>query len=1127
MTWGNNKNKVSISFRDIFDFAPVGILSFDEKWIITAVNENFFEFGIVNIDEKDSLVGSIILDQNLFSGISLNQYLKQIAAGIPFETQVKSQKKLNGSNLSIILKGSPLSTDEEFMGGILVIEDLQINLNEDTDKIIQPEYFNQIFNNVSDYYFLTEANGKVILQPDSTDNIYSSLFNKFNNNINELFSYTESMALKNTFDTTLKYRRKEQITIPLILDSQEHFFNFQFQPVADSHGTAKFIVTIISDKTLEIKEKIQFENEINNLRKYHLITSSIVDAVINIDLQGKINFWNVSAAKLFNLSETEVLNEPISKVIPTIDDQYLATIKRALYEDKIWESKIRVIKDAENKELLSVKMKLIGEGERKSIVVLCSNISENSGFEDELKAENKKFNAIISETSELICLFDLTGKIEFVNSQFLKIFEYTNDEILDINILDLIERDFVTNNQLYLARLIEDFSNVELPLITSTNNTTYVLPKFTTVSDSEGNALYYTGIFLDKTQQNKVEKELLTNKAALQVFQEGLLLQSKNKIVLANDSFCKIFGYADFREFSLIHFEDLISDADKRDVLNYFYQVVNGSLDSYRLEFTAVKKDGNEITVECKFSSFNLDDELFTATVVRDISKQKNNQKIIEDSENRFRNITQNISDFMWTAEKKEGKLQQVFYTDAVVKVTGYTNENFISNYSLWHKIIHPNDVAAVIKKMKIYYNDQAAVDGELEYRIIKKDGNIAWIRNSLNIVREISGSIAKIYGSVRDISFSKKAEEKLIESAENLKTLNDTKDRFISIVSHDLRTPFSSILGFTDILLSEPEMATEKRQEYINFIQESSRSMLSLVNSLLDWTRLQTGRIRFEPERLNAKFVINKALQMLSGAALQKNVELISEVTQDVFVHGDEDLLLQVFNNFISNAIKFTKSGGKIVIGSEPNIQKKQMEFFIEDSGIGIREEDISKLFKVDTKFTNPGTAGERGSGLGLSLCAEIVEKHGGQVAVESTLGVGTKFTFGIPISSTQILLVDDVKTDRILYSKLLKSIIPNYTIVEASDGQEAFAKIKISSPALVITDHKMPMMSGLELVQQLNFSELKYKPPVIILARDLNQSIIAGYKEIGVEYIFSKPVELNTFKFAVEKSLRKAIYN
>jgi CheY-like chemotaxis protein len=256
----------------------------------------------------------------------------------------------------------------------------------------------------------------------------------------------------------------------------------------------------------------------------------------------------------------------------------------------------------------------------------------------------------------------------------------------------------------------------------------------------------------------------------------------------------------------------------------------------------------------------------------------------------------------------------------------------------------------------------------------------------------------------------------------------------------------------------------------------------------------------------------------------MKKNIELVNEVSKELSVHADSNLLLQVFNNLISNAIKFTNEGGKITISAKPLVDKKQIEFSVSDTGIGIKEEDIGKLFTVATKHTTTGTAGEKGSGLGLSLCKEIVEKHGGEISVESKYGYGTTFKFTIPVSSTRILLVDDSSHDRILYSKLLKSMVPGYEIDTAVNGAEALEKIKSNSPALVISDHNMPEMSGYELVKQLKLSDLAYKPPVIILSSDLTQSIVDDYMQLGVEYAFKKPVGLATFKTAIERSLQKA---
>jgi signal transduction histidine kinase/CheY-like chemotaxis protein len=448
-----------------------------------------------------------------------------------------------------------------------------------------------------------------------------------------------------------------------------------------------------------------------------------------------------------------------------------------------------------------------------------------------------------------------------------------------------------------------------------------------------------------------------------------------------------------------------------------------------------------------------------------------------------------------------------------------------LSDSKLFLKIIHPDDMKIIKNKIANLFKSKIQLSSEFELRIINKHGNIVWVRIKLNLLRDREGTIQKLYGLVNDISLRKKAEDELKKSTDNLVKLNETKDRFISIISHDLRTPFSSILGFTDLLLNDEGLTDEEKKQYVTFIRESSSSMLSLVNSLLDWTRLQTGRIKFEPEKSSVFKIINKSLNTLKGTAFQKGIKLKSLVPEDVFVFIDEDLILQVFNNLISNAVKFTNRNGNIVISVSPSDTLRFLEFSVKDDGTGIQKEDLDKLFKVDSKFTSEGTAGERGSGLGLSLVKEIIEKHGGRVWVESEYGYGSDFKFTLPVASANILLVDDSRTDKLLYSKILKHIAPDYNIDIASDGKEALDKILNSPPALVISDHSMPVMNGYELTKNVINSDIKGKPPIIILAAELDRSTIFDYNQLGIENVFQKPVNLSDFKKAVEKALKQGI--
>ena len=191
----------------------------------------------------------------------------------------------------------------------------------------------------------------------------------------------------------------------------------------------------------------------------------------------------------------------------------------------------------------------------------------------------------------------------------------------------------------------------------------------------------------------------------------------------------------------------------------------------------------------------------------------------------------------------------------------------------------------------------------------------------------------------------------------------------------------------------------------------------------------------------------------------------------------------------------------------------------------MGIKPEDVKKLFGVDTKFTTEGTAGEKGTGLGLSLVKEIIERHGGNIHIESEIGTGTNFLFTLPVAAANILLIDSNTTERILYSKILKHITSDYNIDTASNGSDALNKLSASTYALIVTEHNMPVLGGYDLVLELKKLDMKVKPPVIVLSNSVDRQTIDDYNEIGVEYVFQKPVNLSLFKQAVEKSLHQGL--
>ncbi|MCH6574054.1 MAG: PAS domain S-box protein [Bacteroidetes bacterium] len=665
---------------------------------------------------------------------------------------------------------------------------------------------------------------------------------------------------------------------------------------------------------------------------------------------------------------------------------------------------------------------------------------------------------------------------------------------------------------------------IELPLLT--NEGSLFLANVTFIPKREGgNSLHYLCYITEIPAVEEVDEIELLYPALFKASQDGIAVETDGRIVVANDSFAQIFGYDGGEKLAGKDLLDLVSNDDILKVAEYFRLKEHGKSAPDRFEFLGKKSDNTFFYTELSISSFESNDKKYIVMVTRDITERKRAQKVIRESEEKYRNITENIDDFLYTFERAGNYMRPLFYTVAVEKITGYDQADFLGDSKLFLKIIHPDDFADVKKKLSALMRSNVQNSGEMDFRIINKQGNIVWVRNKVNFIKNSSGEIQKVYGLVSDITLKKRAEEEMKKSTEDLIKLNETKDRFLSIISHDLRTPFSSILGFTDLLANDEELTNEERKQYVKYIQESSKSMLSLVNSLLDWTRLQTGRIKFEPERIDPSSLIENSIHSVSGDALVKHIEIYSTVSKGKFIFVDKSLINQVFNNLLSNAIKFTNSGGKITISLKPASTLSFLEFSVRDTGQGIKEENLDKLFSVDTKFTTEGTAGEKGSGLGLSLVKEIVEKHGGIIWAESEYGKGSNFKFTLPVASANILIVDDNRTDGLLYSKILKNITPDYTVDLASNGVEALEKIKGSPPALVITDHSMPEMDGFNLVKQLKKEGLLGKPPVIVLSTEMDRNIIEDYNELGVEYVFQKPVNLRSFKQAVEKSLRKYI--
>jgi signal transduction histidine kinase len=278
----------------------------------------------------------------------------------------------------------------------------------------------------------------------------------------------------------------------------------------------------------------------------------------------------------------------------------------------------------------------------------------------------------------------------------------------------------------------------------------------------------------------------------------------------------------------------------------------------------------------------------------------------------------------------------------------------------------------------------------EFDY-YIEKDEEKFWFNAKISPRRNIKEELTGITIVARDITERKRAEEQL-------KELNATKDTFFSILAHDLKNPFSSLHSMSELVIRDyEELEEEDKLKVLNNIHKQTELIYNLLENLLTWSKSQSGRIEFSPEKFNLTRLVEVNINLHQVPAGEKGVVISSNIKEEFQAYGDREMINTVIRNLINNAIKFSFEGGTVEV--EVKSKDKCFEVLVRDSGTGMTEEDAKKIFLIDQKFKTPGTAGETGTGLGLVLCIDFVHNNRGEIWCDTRVGKGSSFYFTLPI--------------------------------------------------------------------------------------------------------------------------------
>ena len=478
-----------------------------------------------------------------------------------------------------------------------------------------------------------------------------------------------------------------------------------------------------------------------------------------------------------------------------------------------------------------------------------------------------------------------------------------------------------------------------------------------------------------------------------------LFTQPDGAIHFANQEASRIFGFSN-DEFHAIGRNGLVNLNDPRLSEAFDERKRTGK---FKGELTFVRKDGTIFPGELTSNIF-VDSQGIqrTSIIVRDETDRNLADEELRKSEarymllsNQFEAILDHIPGLIFYKDTKNNFIRVNKY---LAQLHGKSKEE-LEGKNL--SDLYPKEDA------DNYYQDDLAVinSGLASMNIaepLETEAGVKWVSTSKIPFVNTIGETIGIIGMSIDITERKLAEQKIELKNEELEKTNAVKDKFFSIIAHDLKSPFNSIVGYCDLLVEQvKEEDYDGIGKFAEIISQSSHRAVSLLMNLMEWAQSQTGRMEFNPELFEMKSLINEMEFLFEDIAIQKNIIISKVLPLTTPVYADKAMIGTILRNLIANAIKFTESGGKIIISAEE--KRNGLTVSVADTGVGIPKNRIETLFRIDESYSTPGTNNEKGTGLGLILCKEFIEKHGGRIWVESNLDSssekkGTTFHFTIP---------------------------------------------------------------------------------------------------------------------------------
>ncbi len=494
--------------------------------------------------------------------------------------------------------------------------------------------------------------------------------------------------------------------------------------------------------------------------------------------------------------------------------------------------------------------------------------------------------------------------------------------------------------------------------------------------------------------------------------------------------------------------------------------------------------------------------------------------------EQRFQYVARATNDAIWDWDLVK---QAISWTSAIQTTFRHTTHEIGPGPGWRFEHLHPEDRERVERGLQAAI-ERGSETWSAEYRFLSGDGKYASVLDRGYIMRDNNGRAVRMIGAMMDITALKQVEKKMRQAKEAAEAANRAKSQFLANMSHEIRTPMNGVLGMTDLLL-ETALDTEQR-DYADMARASAESLLTVINDILDFSKIEAGKLELEAVEFRLRGSIESTLKTMGLRAHQKGLELNCMIEPDVpeALAGDPTRLRQILVNLLGNSLKFTESGEVNLRVQRESVGEESvgLHFSVEDTGVGIPAEKQASIFEAFTQVDGSTARRFGGTGLGLTICRQLVEMMGGRIWVESALGQGSVFhftaSFGIsksagspkPVEMTQLkdmqaLVVDDNLNNRCILERVLAGWGVKPTL--AGNGQQALEILAQALEAhtpfpLVLTDRNMPEMDGFQLAEEIRKNPRLSGTTIMMLTSAGQCGDAARCRELGLAGYLTKPV-------------------